>query len=172
MTQPVDIKALDSKAEAIEDEQAVTQACFVDTNVLVYAVSSGAPLHKRASEELRMRAESGQELWVSRQVLREYLAALSRPQTFTKPRPASELVSDIRYFLSHFRLAEEGHAVMEKLLELIEEVEIGGKQIHDANLVATMLAAGIPALLTHNVGDFVRFSEKIQVIPLDQGEVP
>jgi predicted nucleic acid-binding protein len=170
MMEPEDVEAPDSSDEETEAEQGVAQACFVDTNVLVYAAAAGAPLHKRASEELRKRAESGQELWVSRQVLREYLAALSRPQTFAKPRPASELVSDIRYFLSHFRLAEEGHAVTEKLLELIEEVEIGGKQIHDANLVATMLAAGIPALLTHNVGDFVRFGERIQVIPLAEGK--
>jgi predicted nucleic acid-binding protein len=169
---PSDIEALDPSDEEAEAEQPVPQACFVDTNVLVYAASLGAPLHKRASEELRRRAESGQELWVSRQVLREYLAALSRPQTFAKPRPARELVKDIRYFLSHFRLAEEGPDVTEKLLELIEKVEMGGKQIHDANLVATMLAAGITALLTHNVGDFVRFSERIEVIPLDDGKLP
>lgn len=167
---PAEIEALDSSAEEVEAEEVVTGACFIDTNVLVYAASSGAPLHKRASEELRRRAESGQELWVSRQVLREYLAAMSRPQTFAKPRPARELVSDIRYFLSHFRLVEEGHAVTEKLLELIEEVEVGGKQIHDANLVATMLAGEIPTLLTHNVGDFVRFRELIKVIPLDDGD--
>jgi predicted nucleic acid-binding protein len=103
---------------------------------------------------------------VSRQILREYLATLSRPQTFAKPRPARELVGDIRYFLGHFHLAEEGSVVTEKLLELIEGVNIGGKQIHDANVVATMLASGIPALLTHNVGDFARFREMIQVIPL------
>ncbi len=141
----------------------------MDTNVLVFAASSTAPLHQRASEELRRRGESGQELWVSRQVLREYLATLSRPQTFAKPRQARELVSDIRYFLSHFQLAEEGPAVTETLLELIETVEVGGKQIHDANVVATMLASGIPTLLTHNVVDFVRFRDVIQVIPLEQG---
>jgi predicted nucleic acid-binding protein len=151
-------------------EQVATPACFVDTNVLVYAASSGAPLHQRASEELRQRHESGQELWVSRQVLREYLATLSRAQTFAKPRSARELASDIRYFLSHFRLAEEGSAVTEKLLELIEEVEIGGKQIHDANVVATMLVHGIPALLTHNTRDFARFSQVIRVIPLEESE--
>jgi predicted nucleic acid-binding protein len=149
-----------------------SQACFVDTNVLVFAASSTAPLHQRASEELRRRGESGQELWISRQVLREYLATLSRPQTFAKPRQARELVSDIRYFISHFQLAEEGPAVTEKLLELIESVEVGGRQIHDANIVATMLANGIPALLTHNVADFVRFGDLIQAIPLDREPWP
>src|SRR3954469_4100550 len=151
-------------------ERALTQACFVDTNVLVYAASSGAPLHQRASEELRRRSDSGQELWLSRQVLREYLATLSRPQTFTRAKPARELVGDARYFLSHFQLAEEGPTVTEKLLELIEKVEIGGKQIHDANIVATMLANGVPTLLTHNVEDFARFSDVIRVISLEEGE--
>jgi predicted nucleic acid-binding protein len=153
-------------------EQVHTEACFVDTNVLVFAACSGAPLHQQASEELRRRSDSGQELWLSRQVLREYLAALSRSQTFTKPKAARELVSDIRYFLSHFQLAEEGSAVTEKLLELVETVEIGGKQIHDANVVATMLANGIPALLTHNVDDFARFRDVIRVIPLEEGDRP
>jgi predicted nucleic acid-binding protein len=151
-------------------DQTHAQACFVDTNVLVFAASSGAPLHQRASEELRRRSESGQELWLSRQVLREYLAALSRPQTFAMPRPVRGLVSDIRYFLGHFQLAEEGPEVTEKLLDLIEKTAVGGKQIHDANIVATMLASGIPTLLTHNVEDFARFSDVIRVVSLEGGE--
>jgi predicted nucleic acid-binding protein len=143
-----------------------SRACFLDTNVLVYAVSLRSPLHRRASEELGRRHESGQELWVSRQVLREYLATLSRPQTYSNPKPARDLAGDVRYFQSRFRVTEEGPVVTEKLLELIETLEIGGKQIHDANIVATMLVQGIPSLLTHNVVDFVRFAGMIQVIPL------
>jgi predicted nucleic acid-binding protein len=146
-----------------------SRACFLDTNVLVYAASLRSPLHQRASEEIGRRHESGQDLWVSRQVLREYLATLSRPQTYSNPKPARDLTGDVRYFQNRFRVAEEGLAVTEKLLELIEKVEIGGKQIHDANIVATMLAHGIPSLLTHNVADFVRFAGMIQVIPLAAG---
>ncbi|HEY4573240.1 MAG TPA: PIN domain-containing protein [Thermoanaerobaculia bacterium] len=160
-----DVEALDPETERVE-EKTVPQACFVDTNVLVYATSSKAPLHQRASGELRRRSEAGQELWLSRQVLREYLATLSRPQTFAEPRPIRELVSDIRYFLSHFQLAEEGPEVTEKLLELIEKTRSGGKHVHDANLVATMLVNGISVLLTHNVEDFVRFGSLIEVAPL------
>jgi predicted nucleic acid-binding protein len=159
-------EALDPETDEAE-EKVIPQACFVDTNVLVYAAASGAPLHQRAARELQRRSEAGQELWVSRQVLREYLATLSRPQTFAKPRPVRELVGDIRYFLSHFRLAEEGPEVTEKLLELIEEIEIGGKHVHDANVVATMLANGISVLLTHNVEDFVRFGNLIKIAPLE-----
>src|SRR6185295_11906779 len=160
-------------AEAVRDDPVgkvapdqTTSACFLDTNILVYAASLRAPLHQRASEEIRGRHESGHELWVSRQILREYLATLSRPQTFAQPKPIRELVRDIRYFLENFRIAEEGPAVTEKLLELVEGREIGGKRIHDANIVATMLTNGIPALLTNNADDFARFSGVIKVIRL------
>jgi predicted nucleic acid-binding protein len=40
---------------------------------------------------------------------------------------------------------------------------IGGKQVHDANIVATMLVYGIPCLLTHNAKDFERFGDIVTV---------
>jgi predicted nucleic acid-binding protein len=137
--------------------------------VLVFAASLRSPFHRQASEEIQRRHESGQELWVSPQVLREYLATLSRPQTYSSPKPALELTADIRYFMNRFRLADEGAAVTYQLLTLIEQGAVAGKQIHDANIVATMLVHGIPSLLTHNVTDFTRFASRIQVIPLGEG---
>ncbi|MCC5625260.1 type II toxin-antitoxin system VapC family toxin, partial [Nostoc sp. CHAB 5715] len=65
-----------------------------------------------------------------------------------------------------FRLVEENLLVTDRLLTLMEEVPSGGKQVHDANIVATMLVYGIPQLLTHNIGDFARFSGLITVLPL------
>ncbi len=62
-------------------------ALFLDTNVLVYANVASAPLHDTALEAIRRHYQSGTRLWISRQVIREYLATLSRPQTFTRPRP-------------------------------------------------------------------------------------
>ena len=142
-------------------------ACFLDTNVLVYAASLSAPLHQRAAEEIRRRHESKQDLWISRQVLREYLVTLSRPQAYSNPKPLRELAGDVRYFLSHFLVADEAPAVTEKLLELIEQTETSGKQIHDANIVATMLVNGVTELLTNNPGDFARYSGVIRIIPLE-----
>jgi len=156
----------------MEDEIAETEggkppACFLDTNVLVYAASLRAPLHLRAAEEIRRRYELKQDLWISRQVLREYLVTLSRPQTYSNPKPLRELVGDIRYFLSHFLVANEDPAVTEKLLELIEGTETRGKQIHDTNIVATMLVHGVSELLTNNPADFARYSGVIRIIPLE-----
>jgi predicted nucleic acid-binding protein len=140
---------------------------FIDTNVLVFANIEEAPLHAVALHAVRSREQRGMEVWISRQVLREYLATLSRPQTFTPPIPAEKLGSQVRSFISRFPIAEDTAQVTERLLDLIQQFPTGGKQVHDANIVATMLAYNIPTLLTHNTDDFVRFSSLITVLPLE-----
>ena len=47
---------------------------FVDTNILIYANVAGAPLHPPALAAIQQYQQAGAELWLSRQVLREYLA--------------------------------------------------------------------------------------------------
>ena len=54
--------------------------------------------------------------------------------------------------------------VTELLIALCREVSIGGKQIHDANIVATMLAYGEQRLLTFNAADFRRYGDRIELI--------
>ena len=43
---------------------------------------------------------------------------------------------------------------------------MGGRQVHDANIVATMLVYGILPLLTNTTEDFTRFSSFIRLLPL------
>lgn len=139
---------------------------FVDTNVLVYAAIASSPFFAEAFGQLDAFRRAGVELWVSRQVLREYLATLSRPQPFAPPLPAPALIADIRRFESQFRIAEDGPAVTANLLTLLSTIPVGGKQVHDANIVATMQTHGLRRLLTHNTADFVRFAALIQVEPI------
>ncbi len=141
---------------------------FIDTNILVYANLALSPFHSQAMERLQAIEEQGIELWISRQTLREYLAAMTRRGDLTGEIPVSSLVEDVRYFSNRFQLAEDNFQVTERLLTLMEEIAVGGKQVHDTNIVATMLVYGIPQLLTHNTGDFARFSELITALPLQQ----
>jgi len=140
---------------------------FLDTNILVFANVAEAPLHELARTAIETRYNAGTELWISRQILREYLSTLSRPQTFSKPQPVATLIERGRFFEGRFRVAEDGPQVTKKLLELMEQIAIGGKQVHDANIVATMLVHGVHFLLTHNIADFARFSQLITVLPLE-----
>jgi predicted nucleic acid-binding protein len=54
------------------------EAVFLDTNVLIYANVAESPFHQIALRAVESRARAGVELWISRQVLREYLAVLTR----------------------------------------------------------------------------------------------
>jgi predicted nucleic acid-binding protein len=139
---------------------------FVDTNVLVYANTATAPWHLEAQAALQSFRASAAELRISRQILREYLATLSRTQSFSSPVPALTLIADIIRFQSQFRIAEDGPAVTSSLLALLKSIPIGGKQVHDANIVATMQTHGLRRLSTHNTADFARFGHLIQIEPL------
>ena len=50
---------------------------------------------------------------------------------------------------------------------LCREVPVAGKQIHDANIAATMLAHGERRLLTLNARDFWRYGERIELVKLE-----
>lgn len=139
---------------------------FVDTNVLVYATVPAAPNHANARQALAHRHAAGAELWISRQVLRECVAVLTRPQTYAVPMSGSDVAARIRSLESQFRVADETSDVTAQLLRLIESVPTGGKQVHDANIVATMLVNGVGTLLTANAPDFARFGTRIRVEPL------
>ncbi|WP_199341571.1 MULTISPECIES: type II toxin-antitoxin system VapC family toxin [Nostocales] len=139
---------------------------FLDTNILVYASVPESPLHLVAINAIQSYEQAGTQLWISRQVLREYLATLTRPQLYTQPIPILRVTEEIRFFQNRFRMAEDNSQVTQRLLSLMEEIPVGGKQVHDANIVATMLVYHIPQLLTHNTGDFSRFSQLINVLPL------
>lgn len=145
---------------------AINNAVFIDTNVLIYTKLSLSPFHQKAIEQLQTLEATGTQLWISRQTIREYLSALTRSNDLSAPIPTASLVEDSRLFASQFSVAEDNSDVTERLLTLIEQVSVGGKQIHDANIVATMQAYKIPSLLTHNTQDFNRFANLITVIPL------
>ena len=138
---------------------------FIDTNVLVYASTPAAPFHAEAVAVTNSLQSGGADLWISRQVLREYLATLTRQQTYQTP-PLAVLLTNVAALEAALRIAEDGPAVTAHLLTLLGQVSCAGKQVHDANIVATMLAHGISNLLTNNVGDFTRFSTYITVVPL------
>lgn len=54
--------------------------------------------------------------------------------------------------------------VTETLIALCRAMDIGGKQVHDANIVATMLAHGTRRLPTFNAADFRRYGDRIEFV--------
>lgn len=142
---------------------------FVDTNVLVYALSPSSPFHTTANRVLAERSQAGDSLVISSQVLREFAAAVSRPQPHGQPMPKAQLLSSLADLRRTFEVVHDGPGVLDEFVRLLGQVNVGGAQVHDANLVATMLAHGIDELLTGNREDFDRFAAWIKVTDLAAG---
>ena len=136
---------------------------FVDTNVLVNWRIVEAPDHNIAKAVVDRACEGPEPVRISRQILREYLAVVTRPQTWRNAITYKEALDDIARFTSTFEILEDGPLVTETLIALCREVPAGGRQIHDANIVATMLAHGERRLLTFNTSDFRRYGDRIEL---------
>jgi predicted nucleic acid-binding protein len=109
---------------------------------------------------------AGTLLWTSRQVFREFLAVTTRPGAISPTPPAAALEQLVRQFEATFHIADEDAAVTNLLIDLVMSHSVRGKQIHDANIVATMKRYAIASLLTHNTDDFARYVRDIRILPL------
>ncbi len=137
---------------------------FIDTNVLVNARVLGAPDHDIARARLGRIVREREPMRISRQVVREYLAVVTRPQIWSDPLTLNEVLEDVDRLITNFDILEDGPAVTQTLVALLRDVAVGGRQIHDANIVATMLAHGENRLLTFNVSDFRRYGDWIELV--------
>ncbi|MDE2816837.1 MAG: PIN domain-containing protein [Chloroflexota bacterium] len=137
---------------------------FIDTNVLVNARILEAPDHDLARAQLERAFQDLEPLRISRQVVREYLSVVTRPQTWSIAIAREDALADVDRLTNGFEMLEDGPEVTQSLLALCREVTVGGRQIHDANIVATMLAHGEHRLLTFNTADFRRYGDRIELV--------
>lgn len=137
---------------------------FVDTNILVNARIREAPHHEAARAGLERALRGTEPVRISRQIMREYLAVVTRPQAWPVPITRGEALDDIGRLDRTLEVLEDGPRVTEALVALCREVQVGGRQVHDANIVATMLAHGERRLLTFNGADFRRYQERIELV--------
>jgi predicted nucleic acid-binding protein len=131
---------------------------FVDTNVLVYLTNESSEFHQGVLEQFE-QISIAYDLFISRQVIREYAVIMTRPGIIEHPLTADEVVEDINTWKRLFTVVDETDAVTEKLLVLLKKYQLKGKRIHDANIVATMLAFSISSIFTGNEPDFKKFTE-------------
>jgi predicted nucleic acid-binding protein len=139
---------------------------FVDTNVLLTAT---APAHLGHAAALAV-LESGfaeRTLYLSGQVIREYLAVATRPQALNGlGLGMGQALGNARQFLARSNFLVENESTREQLFRLLDSVPCAGKQVHDANIAATMLGHGVRVLVTLNGRDFDCFAPAIRVVGL------
>ncbi len=139
---------------------------FIDTNVLIFCTNSLSPWHLAATQTLQTVREAGIELFVSPQVLREYLAAATRLNVTGGELQLEQILENVNSFQTEFTVLEDNDFVLSALIELLRNFPTAGRQVYDANIVATMQVHNVGHLLTHNLADFSRFSTLIQILPL------
>lgn len=142
----------------------MSRKVFVDTNVLLRATITSFPHYTTVKPFLDGYIKAGDELWISGQIVREYFNQTTRPQTFMKPMDATQIDVQYKRLRAVFKIANETEAVIEKFISLLKTYPTGGKQVHDANLVATMLVYDIDTLLTINIDDLKRFADQIKLV--------
>lgn len=83
---------------------------FVDTNVLVYANVIETPFHQQALTKINAAYDEGRVIWLSRQVIREYLVTMTRPQTFLN-LPREKALEQATQFIKRFEVVDDTAAV-------------------------------------------------------------
>jgi predicted nucleic acid-binding protein len=154
-------------ATRVADLSTPPDRLMLDTNVLLAATDEGRAEHGSALTVLNDWAARRTELCTSGQVLREYLAVATRPAGNNGlGLKLLDAIGNVRAIRERTALLGEDARVADRLLGLLADVECGGKQVHDANLVATMLVHGVGTVVTMNTADFGRFERHVSLIRL------
>lgn len=142
----------------------VADRALLDTNVLLAATDEARADHESALAAINEWPSAGTTLYTSGQVLREYLSVATRPVEHNGLGIAqAAAVSNVRALRTRLRVLPETDKVADRLLDLLDSTACSGKQVHDANVVATMLVHGIDTIVSRNVGDFIRFDAHVRV---------
>ena len=140
---------------------------FVDTTIFLTATAAHRTGHA-AAVALLEAGSSDRSMFISGQVLRECLVLATRPMAANGLGLAlPDALENVTQFRERANLLGEDASVHNTLMDLMKRVPSFGKQIHDANIGATMIAHGVLRLVTLNPGDFARFAPEIQVSGLD-----
>jgi predicted nucleic acid-binding protein len=142
------------------------EAIFIDTNILIYATDNESPFHAKSLDMLNRLMTDGIECAISPQIVREYLVVFTREVSPDDPARSAAL-RNIGKFVEAFTVLDENRETVARLQTIMDKSDVGGKQIHDANIVAVMQAHGVKRLVTHNLDDFKTYAQWIEIMNLD-----
>lgn len=128
---------------------------FLDTNVLLEATDTRRRHHEQAHGILAEWPEAGIDLFVSGQVMREYLVVATRPVASNGlGLGTADALENVRRLRSRLAICPETEAVCARVQDLARRLGTVGKRFHDLNIAATALNAGLRTIVTANPHDF------------------
>lgn len=135
-------------------------SCLLDTGILLRLVNRNDDLHGVVEQSLEILRGQHVELFIATQNVAEYWSVA------TRPADQNDLGYDSKSALDYLesviepicgRLGEH-ESTYSTFKNLGRKYLFGGKQVHDARLMATMLSWDIDSILTLNPQHFARFA--------------
>ena len=142
---------------------------LVDTNVLLRLAVPADPRHLSARRAVEALEEEG--LCVAGQNFVEFWNVATRPVENNGLGQTIPVVDRILSSLEQaFSRLPEPAEIYDRWRELVVRFGVSGVKVHDARLVALMLANDVVRILTFNADDFRRY-EALGIRAVDPGEV-
>jgi len=138
---------------------------LADTNLLLRLADPASPQHPVAAQALARLLGQGDEVYLTSQNFIELWAVATRPVEangfgWNSERTARE-VTELQ---ARFPLLPDSPEIFTRWLELVKQLPIHGKRVHDARLVAVLQAHSVEYLITFNTSDFAAFSSVVSLI--------
>lgn len=131
----------------------------LDTNVLLRLAEPRHASHAVAADAVEALRRSGRRAVILPQIVYEFWAVATRTTAANGlGMTAEEADGLIDGFTRRIPVMRDERGVYERWRELTRIYGVTGVNSHDARIIAAMLRHGIPALLTTNARDFLRFT--------------
>jgi predicted nucleic acid-binding protein len=141
---------------------------FVDTNILYYANDTLSQFGSQASARLNELSNLNNTFCISAQVVREYSNVTLKNairNNLDLAVSVADLQTNFQFFQENFQILFENQNVLTEWQNLLPRLT-SHRDLFDFNIAATLKVYNIPYILTHNVNDFVKFSDFVTVLPL------
>jgi toxin-antitoxin system PIN domain toxin len=124
----------------------------VDTNVLVYAHREESLYHERAAAAVRDLAEGDTPWGLPVFVLGEFLRVVTHPRVYAPPTSRQAALATVEALLASptVRVLTPGDRFWPLLQGVIEEGQVIGNRIFDAQLVAVCREHGVDTILSED----------------------
>jgi predicted nucleic acid-binding protein len=132
---------------------------LIDTNLLVRSVQRSSNASNTARSALLSLYRGEHRLFLTPQNLAEFWNVCTRPQNANGLGLTVQEAHRRTYRLERvFTVLPDSLLTFHIWRDLVVKYEVKGAKVHDARLVATMMANRIPQIVTFNTSDFTRYS--------------
>lgn len=144
-----------------------SKVVFLDSNVLIYHTFADFDKDKYMISRELLSELAQRKCWfiISPQIIREFFAISTNSKILIKPLSPEEAFEKIEEFLEKYEFVSESENTISYLKDLTVKHQIIKQNIHDTNIVATMMDNDIDHLFTFNTKDFIKYNEIKLIVP-------